>query len=88
MVVLDEFDKIKHFPDAREFLSLLRELVYYPDRIPMAALAVARTTIPVWLGSWGSAARLRRVARLGSPFGLMMATRSQGRSWRRALRCR
>jgi alkanesulfonate monooxygenase SsuD/methylene tetrahydromethanopterin reductase-like flavin-dependent oxidoreductase (luciferase family) len=30
-----------------------------------AALAVARTTIPVWLGSWGSAAGLRRVARLG-----------------------
>lgn len=30
-----------------------------------AALAVARTTIPLWLGSWGSAAGLRRVARLG-----------------------
>src|SRR5436189_226394 len=45
VVVLDEFDKIKHFPDAREFLSLLRELVYHPDRIPMAALAVARCPI-------------------------------------------
>ena len=45
VVVLDEFDSIKHFPDAREFLNLLRELVYYPDRIPMAALAVARTPI-------------------------------------------
>jgi AAA ATPase domain len=45
VVVLDEFDKIKYFPDAREFLNLLRELVYYPDRIPMAALAVARSPI-------------------------------------------
>jgi hypothetical protein len=45
MVVLDEFDSIKHFPDARDFLNLLRELVYYPDRIPMAALAVARRPI-------------------------------------------
>jgi hypothetical protein len=45
VVVLDEFDKIKHFQDAREFLNLLRELVYYPDRIPMAALAVARCPI-------------------------------------------
>ena len=42
VVVLDEFDSIRHFPDAREFLNLLRELVYFPDRIPMAALAVAR----------------------------------------------
>ena len=42
VVVLDEFDKIKYFPDARQFLNLLRELVYYPDRVPMAALAVAR----------------------------------------------
>jgi len=45
VVVLDEFDKIRYFPDAREFLNLLRELVYYPDRIPMAALAVARSPI-------------------------------------------
>src|SRR5690349_3224531 len=45
VVVLDEFDKIKYFPDARQFLNLLRELVYYPDRIPMAALAVARRPI-------------------------------------------
>jgi alkanesulfonate monooxygenase SsuD/methylene tetrahydromethanopterin reductase-like flavin-dependent oxidoreductase (luciferase family) len=35
-----------------------------PNALP-AAVAVARTTIPVWLGSWGSAAGLRRVARLG-----------------------
>ncbi|MBO0807247.1 MAG: ATP-binding protein [Actinobacteria bacterium] len=45
LVVLDEFDSIRHFPDAREFLNLLRELVYFPDRIPMAALAVARRPI-------------------------------------------
>jgi hypothetical protein len=45
VVVLDEFDSIKNFPDARDFLNLLRELVYYPDRIPMAALAVARAPI-------------------------------------------
>jgi hypothetical protein len=45
VVVLDEFDSIKLFPDARDFLNLLRELVYYPDRIPMAALAVARRPI-------------------------------------------
>jgi AAA domain len=45
MVVLDEFDSIKYFPDARDFLNLLRELVYYPDRIPMAVLAVARRPI-------------------------------------------
>lgn len=45
VVVLDEFDSIRHFPDAREFLNLLRELVYFPDRIPMAALAVARRPI-------------------------------------------
>jgi hypothetical protein len=45
VVVLDEFDSIKNFPDARDFLNLLRELVYYPDRIPMAALAVARRPI-------------------------------------------
>jgi len=38
-------DVIRHFPDAREFLNLLRELVYFPDRIPMAALAVARRPI-------------------------------------------
>ena len=45
VVVLDEFDSIRLFPDARDFLNLLRELVYYPDRIPMAALAVARRPI-------------------------------------------
>lgn len=45
VVVLDEFDSIKNFPDSRDFLNLLRELVYYPDRIPMAALAVARRPI-------------------------------------------
>ena len=45
VVVLDEFDSIRHFPDARDFLNLLRELVYYPDRIPMASLAVARHPI-------------------------------------------
>jgi hypothetical protein len=45
VVVLDEFDSIKNFPDARDFLNLLRELVYYPDRIPMATLAVARRPI-------------------------------------------
>jgi hypothetical protein len=45
VVVLDEFDSIRHFPDAREFLNLLRELVYFPDRIPMATLAVARRPI-------------------------------------------
>ncbi len=45
VVVLDEFDSIKLFPDARDFLNLLRELVYYPDRIPMAVLAVARRPI-------------------------------------------
>jgi len=45
VVVLDEFDSVRHFPDAREFLNLLRELVYFPDRIPMAALAVARRPI-------------------------------------------
>jgi hypothetical protein len=45
VVVLDEFDSIKHFPDAREFLNLLRELLYDPDRIPMAALVVARSPI-------------------------------------------
>ena len=45
MVVLDEFDSIRLFPDARDFLNLLRELVYYPDRFPMAALAVARRPI-------------------------------------------
>lgn len=45
VVVLDEFDSIRHFPDARDFLNLLRELVYYPDRIPMAVLAVARRPI-------------------------------------------
>ena len=32
---------------------------------PPAAVAVARSTIPVWLASWGSPAGLRRVARLG-----------------------
>jgi AAA ATPase domain len=45
VVVLDEFDSIRYFPDAREFLNLLRELVYFPGRIPMAALAVARRPI-------------------------------------------
>jgi hypothetical protein len=45
VVVLDEFDSIRNFPDARDFLNLLRELVYYPDRIPMAVLAVARRPI-------------------------------------------
>ena len=32
---------------------------------PPAAVAVACSTIPVWLASWGSPAGLRRVARLG-----------------------
>ena len=45
VVALDEFDSIKLFPDARDFLNLLRELVYYPDQIPMAVLAVARRPI-------------------------------------------
>ena len=45
VVALDEFVQITYVPDAREFLNLLRELVYYPDRIPMAALAVARSPI-------------------------------------------
>jgi hypothetical protein len=45
VVVLDEFDSIRNFPDARDFLNLLRELVYHPDQIPMAALAVARRPI-------------------------------------------
>jgi len=45
VVAIDEFDLIRHFPDAREFLNLLRELVYDPDRIPMAALALARCPI-------------------------------------------
>ncbi len=45
VVVLDEFESIKRFPDSRDFLNLLRELVYYPDQIPMAVLAVARRPI-------------------------------------------
>ena len=45
VVILDEFDSVKNFPDARGFLNLLRELVYYPDEIPMAVLAVARRPI-------------------------------------------
>jgi len=45
VVILDEFDSVKNFPDARDFLNLLRELVYYPDQIPMAVLAVARRPI-------------------------------------------
>lgn len=45
VVVLDGFDSLKNMPDARDFLNLLRELVYYPDRIPMAALALARRPI-------------------------------------------
>ena len=45
VVILDEFDSVKNFPDARDFLNLLRELVYYPDEIPMAVLAVARRPI-------------------------------------------
>src|SRR5262249_59488252 len=35
----------RHFPVAREVHNPLRELVYLPDRIPMAALAVARRPI-------------------------------------------
>ena len=45
MVILDEFDSVKNFPDARDFLNLLRELVYYPDQIPLAVLAVGRRPI-------------------------------------------
>lgn len=45
VVILDEFDSVKDFRDARDFLNLLRELVYYPDQIPMAVLAVARRPI-------------------------------------------
>jgi len=45
VVILDEFDSVKNFPDARDFLNLLRELVYYPDQIPMAVLAIARRPI-------------------------------------------
>jgi hypothetical protein len=45
VVFLDEFDSIREFTDARVFLNLLRELVYYPDQVPMAVLAVARRPI-------------------------------------------
>ncbi len=45
VVFLDEFDSIRQFPDARDFLNLLRELVYYPDQVPIAVLAVARRPI-------------------------------------------
>ena len=45
VVFLDEFDSIRQFPDARDFLNLLRELVYYPDQVPIAILAVARRPI-------------------------------------------
>jgi len=45
MIVLDEFDAVRHYPDARAFLNLLRELVYDPSRLPMAVLAVARRSI-------------------------------------------
>jgi hypothetical protein len=45
MVVLDEFDAVRNFRDARAFLNILRELVYDPSRLPMAVLAVARRPI-------------------------------------------
>lgn len=45
VVFLDEFDSVKEFPDARDFLNLLRELVYHPDQVPMAVMAVARRPI-------------------------------------------
>jgi hypothetical protein len=45
VMVLDEFDAVRGFPDARAFLNILRELVYDPSRLPMAVLAVARRSI-------------------------------------------
>jgi len=45
MVVLDEFDAVRNFRDARPFLNILRELVHDPSRLPMAVLAVARRPI-------------------------------------------
>jgi hypothetical protein len=45
VVFLDEFDSVREFTDAKVFLNLLRELVYYPDQVPMAVLAVARRPI-------------------------------------------
>ncbi len=45
VVGLDEFDSVRHFADAREFLTILRELVYHPDHMPMAVLTVARRPI-------------------------------------------
>jgi hypothetical protein len=45
VVFLDEFDSVREFPDARDFLNLLRELVYSPDQVPIAVLTVARRPI-------------------------------------------
>ena len=61
----------ERFENATAILrSLLRDdpppevLEHYP--LPEAALAPApRRSVPIWIGSWGSRAGLRRVARLG-----------------------
>jgi len=45
VIALDEFDSVRHFADAREFLAILRELVYHPDHMPMAVLTIARRPI-------------------------------------------
>jgi hypothetical protein len=45
VIALDEFDSVRHFADAHQFLTILRELVYHPDHMPMAVLTVARRPI-------------------------------------------
>jgi alkanesulfonate monooxygenase SsuD/methylene tetrahydromethanopterin reductase-like flavin-dependent oxidoreductase (luciferase family) len=42
----------------------LRELLHADSEAP-ASIAIAPTTIPIWVASWGSRDGLRRVARLG-----------------------
>lgn len=45
VLVVDEFDAIRYWPDSREFLNRLRELIYLPEVFGLACLFVSRRAI-------------------------------------------
>jgi AAA domain len=45
IVVIDELDAIRHFPDGANFLRLLRELLYDPSRTGIVAILCSRRPI-------------------------------------------
>ncbi len=42
VVIVDEFDAIRHWPDGARTMHLLRDLLYDPSRVPLAGLFLCR----------------------------------------------